>query len=156
MSRIAMNCYSTRTRGWWWWWWWRWWRHELILENRVPCFGTNQCFIHGMRLGHVEKGMAVRNPKKSTGQPRKWWQNLAIYGNLWQSHGKTWPFSHGKGLIHQRADGLPTFCLNLRQQLLKLPPSVRCRCPAWGGCPSRLDELRTLTGQIWVCLKMLG
>ena len=39
--------------------------------------------------------------EKSTGQPRKWWQNLAIYGNLWQSmaiygNRKTLPFSHGK------------------------------------------------------------
>ena len=143
MSRIAILLVPGKVMIWWWW-------NELILENRVPCFGTNQCFIHGMRLGHVEKGMAVRNPQGNPESGGKISQSMAIYGNLWQSmaiekHCLFLMEKYGKGLIHRWASHLWD---SLRQQLLKLQPSVRCRCPALGGCPSRLDELRTLTSHI--------
>jgi hypothetical protein len=44
-----------------------------------------------MRLGHVEKGMAVRNPQGNPESGGKISQSMAIYGNR-----KTLPFSHGK------------------------------------------------------------
>ena len=72
--------------------------------------------------------------EKSTGQPRKWWQNLAIYGNLWQS--KNIAFFSWKNMEKVWfIDGLPTFETTSGSSFW----NCRRRCDAarhWAGAPA--------------------